>query len=288
MNVESWFSKNNEKQQINSTIIYKDLLPQINQKISQDVPVDQIVEWIRNEVKAAYFKEFGENPKTGALNNSTGRWNEFIAIGSLRKIAIEINRNNQECIAIFPIENSKVESKRKEQMSSVFLNLFDKSEFSRSHDLEAISKIKHRIFFPSPDFIVAQISDSKLASDIKELLGKQSQDPENRDIYQLVKGKLKASEVKAVISLKTSNRPDRRYQPSFEAAIIKAIGHVTQQDWKYFMVVSDLTPADKKLFKEAVSPHGIALKLDTKLVDALFLYKNKKDLASVIQAALVD
>lgn len=177
-------------------------------------------------------------------------------------------------------------SKDKDLSSSVFLNLFDKEEFSENNALEAISKVKQRIFFPSPDFIVARINNSKLLPKLKELLEKQSQDPGSLDIYHMVKGKLKANEVKAVISLKTSNRPDRRYQPSFEAAIIKAMGYATNQDWKYFMVVSVLTPADRKLFREAVSPHGIALELDSKLVDDLFLYKNKKDLTSVIQAAL--
>lgn len=283
---ESWFSIKKDKMKINSIIIYKELHQQIKEEIKKNVPVDEIVAWIKDEVESAYLQNFGINPKTGALNNSIGRWNEYLASDALCEIAIDLNRNHQGCIAIFSIADSRVVSEKSSQSSSNFLNLFDRKEFSENSDLAAISRIRKRIFFPSPDFIVAEISNPELFPEIKRLLKKQSQDPESLDIYQLVKGKLKASEVKAVISLKTSNRPDRRYQPSFEAAIIKAIGYITRQNWKYFMVASELTRADKKLFEEAVSPHEIALKSDAKLVDGLFLYKTKQDLVPVIQAAL--
>jgi len=51
-------------------------------------------------------------------------------------------------------------------------------------------------------------------------------------LYNFLKGKLQLEQVKAAASLKSSNRPDRRYQPLFEAAMIKAMGYVLHQNWQ--------------------------------------------------------
>lgn len=286
VNSRNWFLSKKDGIQINSKVIYEELFPAINEKLDENLPVSRIVSWIRHEAEEAFFVRFGRKPTTGALNNSVGRWNEFIAISALCEIAVELYQNSNKCVAIFSIENSTIRVNHVNRISANFLNLFNEDEFSSGNALEAINGIKQRIFFPSPDFIVALIEDESLVPTIQRSLSQQSRDPSNLELYQLLKGKLRAREVKAVISLKTSNRPDRRYQPSFEAATIKAIGYATAQNWRYYMVVSELTPADRGLFEQAIAPHGIAVGLESKLVDGLFSYERKSELLPLVQAAL--
>ncbi len=101
-----------------------------------------------------------------------------------------------------------------------------------------------------------------------------------------MKGKLYIKEVRAAASLKTSNRPDCRYQPLFEAAMIKSMDYVLKQSWRYYMVASDLSSADKTVFNTAIAPHGVALQQNFKLVDGTYLYSKKKDLIPLIEAAI--
>ena len=101
-----------------------------------------------------------------------------------------------------------------------------------------------------------------------------------------MKGKLYIEEVRAVASLKTSNRPDRRYQPLFEAAMIKSMDHIFKQNWRYYMVASDLSNADITIFNTAIAPHGLALQQNFKLVDGTYLYNRKEDLVPLIEAAI--
>ncbi len=54
------------------------------------------------------------------------------------------------------------------------------------------------------------------------------------------------------------------------------------------MVVSDLTQADRNLFDNAIAPHAIAVGLESKLVDGLFLYGQKSELRPLMERALQD
>ncbi|MEQ8466791.1 Cfr10I/Bse634I family restriction endonuclease [Coleofasciculus sp. E1-EBD-02] len=87
-------------------------------------------------------------------------------------------------------------------------------------------------------------------------------------------------------ALKTSNRPDRRYQPLFEAAMIKAMRYILQQNWKYYMVASELSDADQTIFSTAIAPHGIAIEQDSRLVDGTYLYNYKLDLVPLVESAI--
>lgn len=64
---------------------------------------------------------------------------------------------------------------------------------------------------PSPDYIIVVIENQVIAPIINSLLQQQTIEPDSLVLYNFVKGKLHIEEVKAAVSLKTSNRPDRRY-----------------------------------------------------------------------------
>lgn len=139
---------------------------------------------------------------------------------------------------------------------------------------------------PSPDYIIATINNRETSTLIQSLLEEQVRRPDILSIYNLLQGKLKVEEVKAAISLKTSNRPDRRYQPLFEAAMIKAMGHTLQQNWQYYMVASELSSADRIIFNTAIAPHGIAIEQDSQLVDGTYLYNKKLDWLPLVESAI--
>lgn len=227
-----------------------------------------------------------QTPQVGALNNATGRWNELIATSLLSEIVFDINQDTEACIAVFSLPNSRVQTEGADEASSKFLNLFSNNEFATEYALAKIKPFKDNIFLSSPDYIIAVLQNKENSAFVQPLLEQQARDPDSLAMYKFIKGKLRIEEVKAAISLKTSNRPDRRYQPLFEAAMIKAMGHVLQQSWQYYMVASELTSADRTIFNTAIAPHGVALEQNFKLVDGTYPYTRKADLVPLVAAAI--
>ncbi|AHJ29563.1 Cfr10I/Bse634I family restriction endonuclease [Nodularia spumigena CS-584] len=287
-NNTEWLTENsNGKFRINSRAIYRDLSSKIVNKLDQNLSVSEILDWMRNETSKAFREKYSQNPQVGALNKATGGWNELMATSLLSEIVLNINQENEVCIAVFSMPNSRPQIEGVDQSYSSFLNLFKNEYFANINNASAkIKPFKDNIFMPSPDDIIAVIEDEKNSKIVNSLLEQQARDPDTLALYNSFKGKLGIKEVKAAISLKTSNRPDRRYQPLFEAAMVKAMGYVLQQIWKYFMVVSELTPADRTIFSTAIAPHGVALEKNLKLVDGTYLYSRKADLLPLVNDAI--
>lgn len=128
--------------------------------------------------------------------------------------------------------------------------------------------------------IIREIKDEH--HNLENQIKRQIEDPQNLEIYNLLKGKLNSEDIQAIISVKTSYRPDRRYQPLFEAAIIKSISYVLSQSWQYYMISNELSQADINLFQTAISPHGLILGQDIKLIDKTFLLFTPQDLRQLI------
>lgn len=287
VNYMEWFTKRKKgKVQINSIVIYRDLSAEIVKQLDNNLPVSEIIGWIKRQTVKAFESNYSNSPKDGALNNSVGRWNELIATSLFSEIALDINQENQSCLVIFYLPNSQVQKEGSVEASSKFLSLFNKDEFNTGKSLSKIAPFKDNIFLPSPDYIIAVIENIELGNSIKPLLRKQAIEPDSLALYDFLKGKLKVEEVKVAVSLKTSNRPDRRYQPLFEAAMIKAMRYALHQNWQYYMVASELTPADRTIFSTAITPHGLAIEQNSRLVDRTCLYERKEDLVPIVKSAI--
>ncbi|MBE9225513.1 Cfr10I/Bse634I family restriction endonuclease [Phormidium sp. LEGE 05292] len=282
-----WFTqKSNGKVQINSIIIYRNLSTELVEKLDNNQSVNQIINWLKDRTIVAFRSNYGKNPEVGALNNAAGRWNEFIATSLLSEIIFDINQQNNSCSSIFSLPNSQLQSEGTDEVSSKFISLFNNEQFIDGNDLAKIAPFKDKIFLPSPDYIIVEMNNRNTFSSIQTLLKEQAKNPDSLALYNRFKGKLQATEVKAAVSLKTSNRPDRRYQPLFEAAMIKAMGYTLTQSWGYYMVASELTSADRTIFSTAVAPHGIVMEQNFKLVDGTYLYNKKQDLIPLLEDAL--
>jgi len=283
----NWFQVSGEKYQINSINIYRDLYPEIIEKIDANEEAFEILKWINRKIFEAY-KSLSQ-PKalqTGALNNCKGRWYEFMATRCLTEISIQIYEETERCIAIFAMPSSTIAYKKSGAISAKFFEIFSPKEFDLGGDMAPIKKYLHNAFFSSPDYIVAVIDEEEYIPDIQYLLNQQKNEPESLALFNYVKGKLKARQIKAAISIKTENRPDRLYQPSFEAAMIKAIASRSNQNWKYYMIAGLIKPVELYLFGKAIAPHSISIDLETRLVDQTFTYQTKDDLAHLIEKAL--
>jgi hypothetical protein len=287
VNYTGWFTEGtNRKIQINSTAIYRSLSLEVVERLDSNLSVKEIIDWIRNKTREAFSSIYGKNPEGGALNNATGRWNEFIATSLLSEIVLEINTDKDACSAVFSLPNSQSQKEGAEEASSKFLSLFKSSEFASGQPLAKLAPFKDYIFMPSPDYIIVVLGKNGVATSINPLLEQQVKNPDSLALYNFLKGKLQLEQVKAAASLKTSNRSDRRYQPLFEAAMIKAMGYVLHQNWQYYMVASELTPADRTIFTTAVAPHSLALEQNFKLVDGTYLYARKTDLIRLVESAI--
>lgn len=281
-----WFTTDKDgKIQINSIIIYKTLSSQIITKLDSNTSVSEIVSWLKDKTIKNFKQQYNKKPEVGALNNVLGRWNEFIATSLLSEIVVKLNQENKSSIAIFCLPNSQVQTK-KDAAHSKFISLFHETEVAAKKALSKIQPFQSNIFLPSPDYIIVVLDQEKCSIEVQTLLEAQVRKPDSLALYELLKGQLHLTEVKAAVSLKTSNRSDRRYQPLFEAAIIKAMSYALQQKWKYYMVANQLTNADKAIFRQAIAPHGIALQQNFLLVDDTYLYSRKKDLIPLVKAAI--
>lgn len=282
-----WFTEGKDgKPQINSIAIYRNLSSEIVTKLDNNFSVSEILTWIKNETIKAFIASYTKSPQVGALNNAIGRWNEFIATSLLSEIVLDVNQEAEACIAVFSLPNSRVQREDVDETSSKFLSLFRTEKFNLGKALSKITPFKSQIFLPSPDYIIAVVGNKEMSNSIQQLLKRQAKSPDSLALYNFLKGKLYVKEVKAAASLKTSNRPDRRYQPLFEAAMIKAMGDVLQQTWQYYMVASELNFADSTIFTTAIAPHGIAQQQNFKLVDGTYSYNRKQDLVPLVKAAI--
>lgn len=287
VNHTGWFTESlGGKVQINSLAIYRDLSSEVVEKLDNNFLVSEILKWIIDQTKLAFRTEYVKNPEVGALNNAVGRWNEFIATSLLSEIVFDLNQENEKCIVVFSLPNSRLPREGANEASSKFLSLFSNDEFTPEKILAKLAPFKNQIFLPSPDYIIVVLANCEQLTSIQSILDQQAKTPDSLALYEFLKGRLHVEEVKAAVSLKTSNRPDRRYQPLFEAAMIKSMGYILQQSWKYYMVVTELSDADRTIFNTAVAPHGIALEQNFKLVDGTYLYTCKEDLVPLIEAAI--
>lgn len=285
---QSWFTKTkDDKIKINREEIYKSLSTQIKSKIENNSSVAEIINWIKEKTINEYQKQYRKSPTDGALNNSIGAWNEAIIISFICELAIEINNNiNNSSVVVFKLPNSKFKD---EDNYSNFLNLLNLLN-DKNNNLNFIKNLFDKIFFSSPDCIILKIDESNYSPEQKnqllELLNKHVYDPTSQEIYKFLKGKLTIGEIKAAVSLKTSNRPDRRYQALFEATMIKSIGYSLNQQWNFYMVTNQFTEIDQKIFSRIISPHGIILGQDLKLVDEYYTCNKKEDLRPMLEDSL--
>lgn len=180
--------------------------------LSKNVRINEISSIIKSQVISEAEAQFKKKPTLGSLNNCGGRWNELAFLLSAHESILKetqdlylVKMGNETGIKFWEIYKGAARQK----IHKLLLELEAKGMSLRcsTPDFVVINKIvlERRI----PEVSISQISPQQIASIL--------------ELYKNLKDKCEPSDVKSFISLKLSNRPDRRYQILYEANITKYI-----------------------------------------------------------------
>jgi Cfr10I/Bse634I restriction endonuclease len=195
-----------------------------------------IVDRIEREV----VKKATEPISQGSLNNCRGTWNELAFLMEAHRSILQSTEN------LYLVKMGSETSIR-------FWEIYQK-ESRLEYDLliDIFRKREEPIFIrcSTPDFVVIKrdiIQDSPISNIL------QNPSPplkEINELYKVIKNKCFPHQVKGFISLKTSNRPDRRYQILSEANVTKfASRYIHDPEHKLrYDVIGESNPSDREVF----------------------------------------
>jgi hypothetical protein len=109
INYQLWFTlKNTNKLAVNGKEVYQSLYSQIKDQLEENIAINEIVNWLKEETISKCLEIYNQQPTTGSLNNCLGAWNEYIAITLLSEIIIKFNYNHQSNLIIFSLPKTQV------------------------------------------------------------------------------------------------------------------------------------------------------------------------------------
>lgn len=204
--------------------------------LPKETLINEIPEKICNLVITKSKEEYdGLEPSTGSLNNCRGRWNEFSFLLSSHTSILE----NTKDIYLVKMPN---------ESSIKFWEIYTRE--SRIVYEKLIFELKNKEIFircSNPDFVLIKrrVVEKFIPDEEDDLLYNLKR------IYRNIKNKCEPSDVIAFISLKTSNRPDRRYQILYEANITKyASKYIHDEKHRLrFDVIGKSNESDTQVFK---------------------------------------
>ena len=216
----------------------------------------QIVDLIEKVVR----QKHGNEVTQGSINNCRGTWHELAFL-------MEAHRSVLRATKDLYIIKMATESSIK------FWEVYTKN--SRQEYQLLVDRLKQKdkplfIRCSTPDFVVVckDIINNSTGSKIL-----QSQIPSLQEInqlYRVIKNNCRPDLVKGFISLKTSNRPDRRYQILVETNVTKfASKYIHTLDFPLrYDVIGESNPSDVEVFKAPLmSTLSSAIGSDTEFVE---------------------
>jgi hypothetical protein len=224
------------KTSINKYEEFEKIYPTLNLNLNEFDFVE-----IVDRIEAEVIKKYSKPLTQGSRNNCRGTWYELAFIMESHRSILRstkdlyiIKMGNENSIKFWEIYNQ--ESRQRYQLLVDRLNQKDEPIFIRCS---------------TPDFMVISrdIISSSTGSQILE-----SQSPslqEINELYKVIKNNCTPDRVKGFISLKTSNRPDRRYQILVEANVTKfASKYIHPPDRPLrFDVIGESNSSDIEVFK---------------------------------------
>jgi Cfr10I/Bse634I restriction endonuclease len=231
---------------VNADIAFLELYPRVDNN-----QINQVSDKISDLIKDLSLKQFKKLPSSGSLNNCKGRWNEFSFFYSAHLSILE----NTNDLYLVKLGN---------ESSLKFWEIY--SELSRKSFEDFLREIgKKKIFVrcSTPDFVLIKRNILNSIPDYSDI----NFFSYLKDLYKQIINKCEPSDIISFISLKTSNRPDRRYQILYEANITKyaskyihdsscplrfdAIGESNSSDSEVFSapLLCDLKKIDVENFK---------------------------------------
>jgi hypothetical protein len=196
-----------------------------------------IVDLIEQKVRQKY----GSTVTQGSLNNCRGTWYELAFMMEAHR---SILRSTEDLYLV----------KMGNENSIRFWEIYDRESRNKYEELLARLKQQEQSMFircSTPDFVVIGRDVIKKSS-IAEVLSSQAPSLQAiNELYKAIKNNCQPDRVKGFISLKTSNRPDRRYQILVEANVTKFASkyiHPPDRQLRYD-IIGKSTASDAEVFK---------------------------------------
>ena len=204
---------------------------------------------VEQQVRSAADARFGAGSGSrlsGGINNARGEWLEYALKVIFWNSAVEHGNGNTVIVKLPNAAQLQFrdlyEPRAKAYLDELFQSLKD-----RGMDMQ----------MSNPDFICVTglPEESELPSD---LVGANEQSMDMLDAaHERLIGKCNADAIPFVITVKTSTRPDRRYQIVHEANVVKSlVAHLGGRFWNrdlytafYAMISSRVSPADRNALR---------------------------------------
>ena len=230
-----------------------------------------------------FAKRKNNNVKTGALNNVSGAWYQYLISIGIWEFNLNNPGNKELNINVLPNQSSlSIEEFYIPEIRDVILQLRLRAKRNGA-----------TLSTSNPDYIF-------LKSELKTKKENPILNGVNSDSLFLIKsfysnylGKCSSKQIIAFIGAKTSMRPDRRYQWAHESSLHKALSSYIEKrvyilrdnKLKYFGVSMHFTQADRQGLA-TVPTHTIAdvNSEPEKAIDDLFIINSGQDLNSFCEA----
>jgi hypothetical protein len=202
-----------------------------------------------NQVKKAADARYGAGTGgklDGGLRNSRGEWLEYVLKIVFWNIAVEFNEGKTVIVKLPNATQLRFrdlyESRAKGYLEELFVSLGNRGmDMQMSNpDFLCVTNLADDIDLPSKQVVVSEESLKALDT-----------------AYQKLQGRCAADSVPFVLTVKTSVRPDRRYQIVHEANVVKSlVAHLAGRFWQqdlytafYAMVASNVSAADRNALR---------------------------------------
>ncbi len=196
---------------------------------------------IVKEIEKVVVQNYTQPVTTGSLNNCRGTWYELAFMMEAHQ---SILRSTEDLYLV----------KMGNETSIKFWEIYQQESRQRYDRLMVqFSQREEPIFVrcSTPDFVV--ISKNVIQnSSISTILHKSSPSlQEINESYKAIKNQCQPEQVKGFVSLKTSNRPDRRYQILVEANVTKfASRHIHNPEHKLrYDIIGESNSSDTEVFR---------------------------------------
>ena len=196
---------------------------------------------IVNEIEKIVVQKSTQPITTGSLNNCRGTWYELAFIMEAHQ---SILRSTEDLYLV----------KMGNETSIKFWEIYQKESRQQYNKLiELFSQRQEPIFVrcSTPDFVVISKDIIQNSSNFNILQKSSPSLQDVNELYKIIKNKCSPEKVKGFISLKTSNRPDRRYQILLEANVTKFAGrHIHDREHRLrYDIIGESNSSDTEVFR---------------------------------------
>lgn len=246
--------------------------------------IDRLENQVRNAADARFGKRAGSTI-SGGIANVRGDWLEQILAVIFANITADGSYGNTAIVRL--PDTDKME----------FRELFKSVPKGYLDDL--YQSLKDRgisLTMSNPDFVcVTNLSDDimeEIGGDV--VLGEATVDKLSK-AYESVRGQCDPFSIPFVLTVKTSVRPDRRYQIVHEANVVKALGaHLASRYWKkdlyfpfYALIANKVSKSDREVLKNPVTHTLVQVSWDpVSVVDEVYEIDSVEDIEQEIRTLL--